>query len=401
MTPYFEKAYHTIVYLKKNYPQSIIVAGGPHATIAPEDTLKRLPVSFCLRGEGEVTFYHLVKGIYEEKDISSLKGISFFDPHSQKIIHNKDPDPLPDIDQFPFPARALLPMDLYIKGGTQKTFSYKKIRATTIITSRGCPYNCSFCQPTIRCIFGNKVRFRSVDNVIEEIEFLERTYGIQGLFILDDTFTWNKKFVFAFCEEILKRKIHLTIAINSRVDTIDEDILPVLKKAGVGTIMYGIESGNQEILDNLKKRITIEQIKKAVNLTKKNKINVYGYFMIGSPLESLSTLLQTFYLALRLPFDEIQFSMAAPYFGTHLFRQVESSNLLTAKKALETDGYFTSAAMDSHFLTSRQIKGYYRFFDLYAKFKSLKNLIIKNPGALSSLIKYRILKKWDALGYGP
>jgi anaerobic magnesium-protoporphyrin IX monomethyl ester cyclase len=390
MTPYMKKAGDTIVHVKKRFPGSVIVTGGPHPTIAPEEVLQRFPVDVCVRGEGEKTFSRLVASLIKQEDFTHIPGISLKDPGTGKIRHNPGAEPVEDINTLPFPARELLPMEYYLKGGTQKTFSYKKIKATTMITSRGCPHNCSYCQPTLRTIFGKRVRFRSVENVMEEIEVLISTYGIQGLFILDDTFTCNKKFVAGFCNEILKRNIHLSIAINSRVDTINEGMLDLLKEAGIETIMFGIESGSRKVLDNLQKGTTLEQINNAVLWTKKRGIRVYGYFIIGSPMESRETLEQTFSLVKRLPFDEVQFSMAAPYKGTHLYEQAHTMDLCTGAELLEEKGYFSAATMKSLFLTPEEIQKYHRRFTRYARFKSVRNLL-KHPGAIPSLFMNRIL----------
>lgn len=395
MTPYYAGVIKAIGVLKKRFPDVPIIAGGPHPTVNPEDVLKRLQVSVCVRGEGEYTMAELVDAFKERSDLTNLsgiRGISYFDPARNEIVHNEDREPIQDLDEIPFPRRELLPMDHYVQGGTQKGFSYRKLRVTTMITSRGCPFNCSYCQPTVNRIFGKKARFRSVNNVVEEIGQLIRDYSIQGILFSDDTFTCKKKFVMEFCEEILRKKYDIKFAINSRVNTIDDEMLSMLKKAGVETIMFGIESGNQKILDNVRKNITIEQIQNAVTMTKSKDINVYGYFMIGSTEESSDTLKDTFSLVRRLPFDEVQFSMATPYRGTYLFDEASSLDLIPDLSAMEQKGYYSSVAMRSRHLTGNEIKRYYRLFDLYSKYKSIR-CILRNPAVIPPIIVNKLFPK--------
>jgi len=394
MTPYYAGAHKTVEFLRKRFPGVPIIAGGPHPTVAPEDTLTRLQIPICVRGEGEYTILELVNAIKNGSDLSNVQGVSYIDPVRKQIVHTHAREPIPNLDDLPFPSRELLPMDSYLRGGTESAFSYRNIRATTMITSRGCPFSCSYCQPTLNQIFGKKVRSRSVDNVIEEIAQLIHNFSIKGIFILDDTFTFNKNFVIQFCEEVLRRNFNLQFAINSRVNTIDEEMLTILKKAGVVTIMYGIESGNQTVLDNIKKKITIEQIRKAIISTKNKGINVYGYFMIGSPEESLSSLKDTFSLVRKLPFDEVQFSMATPYVGTYLYDEACSLNLIDDLSAMERGGYFSSIVMRSRYLSTEEIKKYHRYFNLFSRYKSIKNLILKHPFSIPSFLSNKLFPNW-------
>lgn len=394
MTPYYAGAHKTIEFLKKKFSGIPIVAGGPHASVDPEDTLNNLQISICVRGEGEYTFSEVVKAIREGADLSDIKGISYIDTVQKKIVHTPDREPIQNLDDLPFPGRELLPMNYYLRGGTESAFSYRNIRATTMITSRGCPFNCAFCQPTLNRIFGKKVRFRSVNNVIEEIAHLVRDYSIRGIFFLDDTFTFNKDFVLQFCEEVQRKNFNIQFTINSRINTIDEEMLTALKKTGVVTIMYGVESGNQTVLDNIKKKITVEQIRNTIIATKNKGINVYGYFMIGSPEESASTLKDTFSLVRKLPFDEVQFSMATPYAGTYLYDEAQSLNLIEDPTAMKQNGYFSSTVMRSRYLTVKEIKKYHKYFNLFSRYKSIRNLLVKYPSSIPSFLSNKLFPKW-------
>ena len=390
MTPYLSGASWTIRRLKEKFPGVVIVAGGPHPTVQPDDVITRIGVDVCVRGEAEQTFLELVKAIQNAADLSRIRGISYMDPAGSKLVHAPRREPIANLDDLPFPARGLLPMARYLRGGTQKTFSYKNIRATTMIASRGCPFGCTYCKPALDLIFGKGVRYRSVANVAEEISQLICDYSVRGIFFVDDTFTCRKSFTMEFCDEVLSRGFDVQFAINSRVDTVNEQMLAALKKAGVVTIMYGIESGSQTVLDNLKKGITVEQIRDTVTATKNMGINVYGYFMIGSPDESASSLKETFNLVRALPFDEVQFSMAAPYAGTHLHDEAMSAGLVEYPPAMEAGGYFSSVVMKSRHLSAGKIRKFHRRLDLYSKYKSLKNLVLRHPLAIPHLLLNRV-----------
>jgi anaerobic magnesium-protoporphyrin IX monomethyl ester cyclase len=393
MTPYVKRAYETISYLKRIYPNVPFVAGGPHPTIQPEHTIRNSGADMCVRGEGEYTFHEVVKAVYNKESMDTIKGISYVNDSDHTIRHNPSRAPITHLDALPFPARELLPMYHYLRGGSQKAFSYNNIRATTMIVSRGCPFQCTFCQPTIDEIFGRRVRYRSVDNVMDELLLLKKTYDIGGIFFLDDIFTSNKVMVHRFCEEVIRKNLNLRFAINSRIDTINNEILPLLKKAGVVTIMYGIESGNQKVLDAIKKKITVDQIKKAITLTKKYGIHVYGYFMLGSPEESLSSIKDTYSLVRSLPFDEVQFSIATPYVGTYLYNEACKDNLIINPSAMEREGYFSSISMRSHYLDGHTIQRYHRYFSLYSRLKSIKNIVLNHPHAILPLLTNRIFSQ--------
>ena len=355
MTPYFNSLVHTIQFIKNHITDAIVVVGGPHASVQPFEVLNIPGVDYVVIGEGEVAFLELVQALTENGNVDQVKGIGFI---REKRIHITPPNPpIEDLDKLPFPARHLLPIEKYMRPFTLQEFNFLPIRATTMIASRGCVFNCVFCQPTLRKIFGVKTRYRSPENVLDEMKLLKEEYGAEGILFVDDTFTLNREWVKMFCK---KNNLGLKLAINSRIDTVDESMLQEMKKAGVISILFGIESGNQRILNNLRKGITISQIENTVRKTKKVGFFVKGYFMIGAPGDTKETISQTISFAKTLPLDQVQFSIATPYPGTELYEMAVRNGWIENLEGMKTMGYFKSAVMRTDSLSSNQIKSIHK-----------------------------------------
>jgi radical SAM superfamily enzyme YgiQ (UPF0313 family) len=201
------------------------------------------------------------------------------------------------------------------------------LTGTNVISSRGCPYRCSYCQPTLDLLFGPKLRRRSPENVVEEIAHLKDAFSIGGIFFNDDTFTVDKRWIMEFCDLMKKKNIDIFWGCNSRINTADdEDLLEAMYKVGLRNIHFGIESGSQRVLDEIyKKGMRLSDVENVLKLTKKMKIHALGFFMIGSPGETPAEIDATIRLAHRLPLDEATFSITTPLLGTFLCDMVKSS----------------------------------------------------------------------------
>lgn len=285
-----------------------VVFGGPHPHIFPEETINFPNVDFLMIGEGESTIVDFLSNIGDKDKLKSVKGLVF--KNENKIIRTPLPELIQDLDSIPFPARSLTPYKKY------SSLLAKRNPITTMITSRGCPYKCIFCD---RPHLGKLFRARSAMNVVEEIGDCINM-GINEIIIYDDTFTINRQRVIDICDEIIKRKYDVYFDIRARVNTVDYEMLKKLKMAGCERIHYGVESGNQNVLNVLKKGITLNQVKKAFYLTKKVGISTLGYFMIGSPTESKETVLQTINFAKSLKCDFAHFTITTPFPSTNLYR---------------------------------------------------------------------------------
>ena len=313
MTPTINSAVNVAKKVKESNSNVTVVLGGAHATIRPEETLQNAPeIDIVVRGEGEQTTLELVKVL--ENDASSINqvlGITYREWTG--IRSNPSRQPLSDLDALPFPAFHLLPVGKY---RLHPPFG-RRSPVMPIITSRGCPYRCIFCS---KSVFGKKYRSNSPAYIVDEIRLLNEKFGVKEIKFYDDVFTLDRKRVIDICRQLKEQGIDIPWTCETRVNLVDRELLRVMKDAGCYMIAYGVESGNQVILNNLKKDITLEQAIKAFELTDEAGIETVAYFMIGSPDETPQTIEETMDFAKKLDPDFVQFSMTTPYPGTELFR---------------------------------------------------------------------------------
>ena len=273
--------------LKKINPNIPIVVGGGHMTMCAEQVMKRHPeFDVAVIGEGEQTIVSLTKTLQKKKDIALVKGIIF-----RKKVNMVRTLPQPfikNLDSLPFPAWDLLPelTKNYIPAGD----SLKRWPSTGLVTSRGCPGNCFFCNKNA---FGSIVRQNSPEYVIDEIKNMQLAFGIKDIYFQDDTFVANRDWVINFCRLLIKEKLDLTWACHARTNLVDLPLLRLMKRAGCWQISFGIESGSQKVLNAINKQITVSQHKKALKMCQKTGIAVKGLFMVGSFGETQKTLQET------------------------------------------------------------------------------------------------------------
>jgi len=294
--------------VKEVNPNIKIVLGGPHVNIYPEETMANSEVDFLVLGEGEQPFIDLLNNINNPENLKNIKGIVFRDKNNN-IINTGKRELIQDLDILPIPARELTHYTKYF------SIIAKNNPTTTMFTSRGCPYKCLFCD---RPHLGKIFRARSAENVVRELEKIEQM-GIKEVFIYDDTFTIDRQRVVDICNLILEKNIKLNWDIRARVNTVDLELLRLMKSAGCARIHYGVEAGTEKILRVLRKGITLEQVKKAFAITKKTGIETAGYFMIGSPTENMEDIKQTIKLAKKLFPDYVHFSVTTPFPATELY----------------------------------------------------------------------------------
>lgn len=300
--------------IKSENMDTTVIFGGPHPTIVPEETLKNKNVDIVVAGEGEETILQICMNLSR---LEKVKGIYF--KQNGKIIKNPDREFIKDIDSIPFPAYDLLSGE-YFKGGG------------VIMCSRGCAFNCSFCQPTLRKLFGTAVRFRSAKNVIEEIEFLMKKYKIRNFLFHDDTFTVNKAWVKELCSEIIARKLNIKWICKGRVNTVDRETLKIMKEAGCTDIEFGVESGSEKIRNEiLNKNVSNELIINAFRMCREAGIDTTAFLMVGSPHETKETLQETIELVKRIKPLHNVLAITTPLIGTNLYDYcVENNLILTA-----------------------------------------------------------------------
>jgi len=297
----------TVEIVKKVKPDAKIVLGGPHVHLYPNESINLSNIDFLVLGEGEKTFKLLLDNISNFFELEKIPGLVF--KNNGQIINTGIPEPINNLDDLPFPARHLVPYKKY------NSLLSKGSCVTTVFTSRGCPFQCSFCD---RPHLGKKFRARTANNVVDELEECVKM-GIKDFLVYDDTFTVDKQRTIDICDEIVNRDLKINWDIRSRVDTITEDMLVKLKKAGCCGIHYGVEAGTEKILKVLNKGITIDQVKKTFDLTRKYKIPILAYFMIGSPEETKEDILTNFDVMKKLKPDFVHMTILTPFPGTKIY----------------------------------------------------------------------------------
>ena len=286
----------------------LTVMGGVHASILPQEALKY--VDIVVKGEGEEALLDIARGNIDSKKILTYPYIK-------------------DIDNIPPPARHLMQMDFYLRSKDRKPKSYLQFvppgtKVAALLTSRGCPYACTFCHNTWR---GIPSRYNSPQRVISEIKQLIKIYGIGALFFIEDNLFVNKKRIEKICNLLIQNKIDILWGGNARVDNIDLDILKLAKKAGCRQVTFGFESGSQRILNILNKKTTVEQNQKAIELCKKAGLLAQGTFIIGSPTETIEDIKKTQNFIRKNGLEEIVgVCIATPYPGTKLWEWCEQNN---------------------------------------------------------------------------
>jgi radical SAM superfamily enzyme YgiQ (UPF0313 family) len=289
------------------------VIGGPHVTFALEETLLQSPwIDAIVIGEGERTLVELARAVAEDKGIHHVPGIAFAD--GDIAVKTSPQAPIENLDQLPFPARELLPMARYRALGTP----------CTVITSRGCPFSCIFCSG--RRMFGPKVRFRSPGLVVDEIEKLQRDFGLAKINIVDDTFTANHRHAEAVCEEMLRRNLKMKWSVFARVDRISEDLARLMNRAGCDWVLFGVESADEEILKTIRKGITPDEVRRGVKIAAEAGINVFNSFIFGLPGESRDTALKSLAFGDELyhKYDaKYGFHMLSPLPGTEIYERAK------------------------------------------------------------------------------
>lgn len=285
-------------------------AFGTHVTALPEECLREAEgLDFVVRNEPEESITALVEGLEKGDSIGVIKGISYKDGDG-RVFHNPPRPFIEDLDELPFPAWHLIDLEVY-------RLPLMGERFLMLSPLRGCPYPCTFC--TAQAYYGKRIRRRSVPKMMGEIEYIIDRFDVHQFFIWADTFTADRDYVIRFCQAIQEKGLEIGWTCNSRVDTVEQTLLESMAKAGCWMISYGIESGNQRVLDQAKKKITVSQSRNAVEMARKAGIKVAGHFILGLPGETEETLKETIDFALTLDMDLVQLYCAVPFPGSSLY----------------------------------------------------------------------------------
>jgi anaerobic magnesium-protoporphyrin IX monomethyl ester cyclase len=349
-------------------PSCFVVVGGPHPAGAPEDCARNPAFDAAAVGEGEVMMLDLLAALEDGGGPDRLAAV-----HGLWLTRDpRDPDSellrapprgwIDDLDSLPWPARDLLPpLDSY----KMTMFQFREWPATTIYTSRGCPYSCIFCER--REILGNKFRVHTAPRVVDEIEHLQAEYGIREIFFYDDTFTLDHRRVLQICEEIVRRGVRISWNISTHVNTVDRELLHAMRKAGCWQIAYGIETGDPRVMQDIMKGTDTSTVKERIGWTTEAGIEAKGLFMIGHPTDTPESIDRTIEFARSLPIASANFKITTPFVGTPLRDMAAEYGELAADDFRNYMGdprqaVFVANGLTHEYLMGVQRRAYYRFY---------------------------------------
>lgn len=359
-----------------------VLYGGPQATLNPEKFLLK-ENNIVFRKEGELSLLEFCEALTKANDFSNILGISFL--RDGRAVHNEERGLIKDVNTLPFPARELYPLSAY------EMYLHDR-KATNIITSRGCPFDCIFCFN----MAGRAYRPRSAANVLAELSLLKEKHGFQAFSIYDDNFTVNRQRLIDICQGLLSRNMKMVWRCYSRVDTLDEGLLKLMKKAGCFEIAFGVESGCQKSLDLMKKRIKTADSEKIIKLCRQVGIATKAFIMLGFPWETKADIETTIAFVEKIIPDDVQFMCVTPMPSTELWRmvaeggyQVEANiDYTRLKNAVYGTENFTKEELDK--LASQARERYKKAKMKYA---------LKHPFSLSAKIYFNE-KARSLLPYG-
>lgn len=388
--------------VKKALPSLVTIVGGAHATFMPQETLLEcVELDLVVRGEGEETMLELTRALegFQWSDhedlslrftrgdglefvsrISNVLGIAFRNPEKpSEVVLTPDRPVIRNLDEIPFPARHLVPYEKYKLLGKEAILGH-------VITSRGCPFSCTYCSSSK--IVGKKYRTRSPENVLEEILFLYDRYKLRDIELIDDIFTLNQKRAIRFSELLKAERKDIRWVASSRVDTISRETMEAMKKAGLMMLYFGVESGSPRILKLMKKGITVEQSTAAFKLSKELDVATTAAFILGYPNETLGEMWQTIKFSIKLDPDFAQFCVLTPFPGTPVYDELKQRGLILTE---DWDRYstlepviryeaFGYTAQD----VAKMLRNAYFFFYLRPKF------LIKNWRLIPIILRSRI-----------
>lgn len=377
LTPNRVSSFQLIEYIHNNYPNLIIIIGGIHATIMYEQILEKYPTIIAILGEGEITFNNLIRELSnDEPNLTNVKGIAFF--HDKVgVIKNPDQDLIENLDILPFPKHEL--------------FINNKRTTACILTSRGCPNNCSFC--CLNSLNKRKVRYRSVENVIDEINsILNKHPQINKIYIHDDTFFLNSKKVIDFCNLVISNNISVNFICSGRFKPISYDLVKKLEKANFIQVLLGLESGDEEILRKCHKGITQNDVIHAVKLFANSNIDLYAFLIVGLPGETHSTIVTTGLFVQKLQrlkyiyYDNV--AILTVYPGTEIYYLAKKDGIINDDYWLskKTTPLFTvEHNLDELLLLKESLLDYISYDRLFSK-----KGFIKQFSMIPTIVKYRV-----------
>jgi radical SAM superfamily enzyme YgiQ (UPF0313 family) len=380
-TPTIKQALAVARITKALKPDCAVTLGGYHATFTADQLLRENDfVDVIVRNEGEYATLELADAFENDKPLRNIDGINYRD--GSRLVETPKRRPIEDLDALPFPARHLLPMSEYM------LFGRKQVLAT-MICSRGCPMGCSFCASS--AMHGRRVRFRSPENAVDEMERVVDDYKVRMVGFMDDTFTLFPKWVSSFCKGIISRGIDVVWGCTARVDRFNKELLSHMWKAGCRTLLFGVESGNQKILDNVQKGTKVGQAKQAFKIARNIGMHTIASMTLGMPGENKTTVDETIGFAKRVDPDYALFSLATPYPGTKFYELASKLGLIRVKDW--THFTLLTPIIETVDLTLRELQDTQKA--AFKQFYLRPNYVFKQLGRdklLFALVMYKVFK---------
>ena len=306
-TNLFDSAVEAARILKENFSNAQLVIGGPHVSANPQHALSFECFDLGIKGEGEITFLELLRALDRNEALDRIKGLVL--RREDRVFLTQDREFIEDLDSLPFPARHLLPMERY-RPQPNDQYSLPKLG---MITSRGCPYSCIFCD---KSIFTKRYRSFSAAYIVSEMEHLIDKYGARDIAFLDSTFTVSHERVEGIIDEMKRCNVRVNWTCTVRADVATKELLMKMKEAGCWRIRLGVESGNKKVLKFIKKGITKEQVKNVTQWAHQIGLRPKGFFMVGHPVDTKASIEETIRFAKSLPFKDITVQMNTPMMNT-------------------------------------------------------------------------------------
>jgi radical SAM superfamily enzyme YgiQ (UPF0313 family) len=391
--------------VRKTCPNALIVVGGPHMTIYAEESLSWECFDVAIVGDGEDVFLDLCEhveqggGGWEE-----IPGLVYRDS-SGEILKTESRPLSKDINKYPMTAWDLMPVKDYHCLTLLQPFA-------TMVTTRGCPWKCGYCSQ----VYSEKLRFRDVEHVVDEMEFLEKTYGVREIVFFDETFTIGKRRMRKFAEEVQRRDLTVKFNIRARVDTVDREVVRALKKAGLRSIHMGVEAGTDRVLKIMNKQITREQTERAFRICREEGVDTRGYFMIGYYDTTHEDVEDTIRFAANLGLDWASFSVATALPATDLYRISNERGYVDGDfwRQYTIDGGGDIPQLETETFTAEQLRAYRTkaYMKFYLRPDLIRRKLSKAEGraelmemaggatVLSEIVKSTLFKRIPSVGIG-
>jgi magnesium-protoporphyrin IX monomethyl ester (oxidative) cyclase len=331
LTPAAPLVDRLLMRLRRKMPSLVVIMGNLNASVFDQYYLSERLADYIVHHEGEATMAELMLALREGKSVESIKGISYLD-HDGRVVKTPRREWIEriELDKMPYPAWDLFPVhqfkpDIRMLGGT-KANKAAQVQALPILASRGCPQACTFCSPVNT--IGRRYFMRSPKSVVDEMEYFYRKWGTTMFYYMDLTFPLSEKLGIEFCDELIARELPILWMCETRVSSVTLPLLKKMKESGCMRIDYGIEAGNQKMLDSIRKNFTIEQVRNATRWTREAGIEQEGLFIIGLPNETVQDTRDTINFALSLDQDHIKLNIFVPYPGSEAYDKLNESGEL-------------------------------------------------------------------------